>query len=173
LLEAFASLGRKDAVLVLAGSGSQRATLEQLARALDVFDRVRFPGFVNTTDTVVYYALAWVYVLPSITTPRFKEPWGLVVNEAFNQGVPVIATDAVGAAAGGLLRDGITGHVVPEGNAGALASALTDLLNHPERRAAMSKEARAAIASWDNARMVSGFERALDYVLHRQAGSRQ
>ena len=41
--------------------------------------------------------------------PRFKEPWGLVCNEAFEQGRTVIATTAVGAAAGGLVRDGETG----------------------------------------------------------------
>ena len=51
----------------------------------------------------------------------FREPWGLVVNEAMNRGLPVIATDAVGAAAGGLVRDGHNGLVVPAGDAGALA----------------------------------------------------
>jgi hypothetical protein len=33
--------------------------------------------------------------------PSGKKPWGLVVNEAMNQGLSVIATEAVGAAAGG------------------------------------------------------------------------
>ena len=37
-------------------------------------------------------------VLPSVTTALDREPWGLVVNEAMHAGVPVIATDAVGAA---------------------------------------------------------------------------
>jgi glycosyltransferase involved in cell wall biosynthesis len=173
LLEAFASLNRQDAVLVLAGSGSQRPALQALARDLGISDRVRFPGFLETASTVVYYALAWVYVLPSITTLRFKEPWGLVVNEAFNQGLPVIATDAVGAAAGGLLKDGVNGHVVPEADARALAGALKGVLDDPQRRATMSRNARAVIADWDNARMVSGFQRALDYVLRRRAGSRR
>ena len=40
---------------------------------------------------------------------RFREPWGLVVNEAMNQHVAIVASDAVGAAAGGLVRDGATG----------------------------------------------------------------
>ena len=48
-------------------------------------------------------------VLPSIPTPRFREPWGLVCNEALHQGTPVVATTAVGAVAGGLVRDGETG----------------------------------------------------------------
>ena len=50
-----------------------------------------------------------------IPTRDFREPWGLVVNEAFNQGVPVIATDAVGAVAGGLIEHERTGLVVPAG----------------------------------------------------------
>ncbi len=43
---------------------------------------------------------------PRCATRTFREPWGLVVNEAMNRGLAVIATDAVGAAAGGLVRDG-------------------------------------------------------------------
>ncbi len=54
------------------------------------------------------YAAADVLVVPSIATRTFREPWGLVVNEAMNRGLPVIASDAVGAAAGGLVRDGAT-----------------------------------------------------------------
>ena len=58
------------------------------------------------------YAAADVLVLPSIRTRTFTEPWGLVTNEAMHQGTPVIATDAVGAVAGGLVRDGRNGLVV-------------------------------------------------------------
>ena len=54
-------------------------------------------------------------------TRTFREPWGLVVNEAMNRGLAVIATDAVGAAAGGLVRDGSNGLVVPAGDSAALA----------------------------------------------------
>ena len=50
-----------------------------------------------------FYAGSDVVVLPSVPTRDFLEPWGLVVNEAFHQGVPVIATTAVGAVAGGLV----------------------------------------------------------------------
>ena len=52
------------------------------------------------------YAACDVLVLPSIATRTFREPWGLVVNEAMNRRLPVIASDAVGAAAGGLVQDG-------------------------------------------------------------------
>ena len=69
---------------------------------------------------------------------HFREPWGLVVNEAMNQALPVIATDAVGAAAGGLVRDERTGLVVPAGDADALAAAL----RAPARRPRAARAAR-------------------------------
>jgi glycosyltransferase involved in cell wall biosynthesis len=167
LLEAFASLQRDDAVLVLVGAGSQHAHLEQLADEKAITDRVRFAGYVPPEKVVPYYAIAWVYVLPSITTPVFKEPWGLVVNEAFNQGVPVVATDAVGAAAGGLVQDGINGFVVPERDSAALAKAIGRMLDDVGLRERMSENARSAIVEWDNERMVKGFREAIAYVRAR------
>ena len=86
-------------------------------------------------------------VVPSIPTRDFLEPWGLVVNEAFDQGVPVIATTAVGAAAGGLVRHEQTGLVVPAGDAAALAAALRRLHDDPALRARLGAAGRAAVAA--------------------------
>jgi len=164
LIDAFASLGDPDAVLVLAGSGAQAAPLREQARQRGIERRVRFPGYVPPDSALVYYSLAYVFVLPSVTTPVFKEPWGLVVNEAFNQGLPVIATEAVGAAAGGLVRDGVTGLVVPERDAAALSGALRRLLADRSLRDALGARAAEVVAGWDNERMVMGFRQAIDAV---------
>ncbi len=165
LIEAFAQLGSQDAVLVLTGEGPERSHLEYLVRERGLTGQMRFPGHVPPEDTVPYYAVASVYVLPSITTLVFKEPWGLVVNEAFNQGVPVIATDAVGAAAGGLVQDGVNGFVVPERDSQALAQAIGLILRDSELREQMSQNARQLVAIWDNERMVKGFRQAIDYAI--------
>jgi glycosyltransferase involved in cell wall biosynthesis len=164
LLEAFASLAQDDAVLVLAGTGSEGPYLEQLAREKGLAERVRFPGYIPTEKTIHYYAIAWVYVLPSVTTATFKEPWGLVVNEAFNQGLPVIATDAVGAAAGGLVQDGVNGLIVPERDSHALAGAISRILDDPDLRKNMAQNAQKTIAKWDNEEMVKGFREAIQFV---------
>jgi glycosyltransferase involved in cell wall biosynthesis len=168
LIDAFASLGDPDAVLVLAGSGAQSEPLREQARQRGLEGRVRFPGYVPPDSALVYYSLAYVFVLPSVTTPVFKEPWGLVVNEAFNQGVPVIATEAVGAAAGGLVRDGLTGLVVPERDPRALGAAVARLLADRPLRDALGARAREAVAGWDNERMVRGFRDAIDAVTVRR-----
>lgn len=164
LLDAFASLQRDDIVLLFAGTGPERPLLEQLSREKNVADKVRFSGHVSQEEVPKFYSTASVLVLPSITTPVFKEPWGLVINEAFNQGVPVIVTAAVGAAAGGLVRDGVNGFIVPERDSNGLAQALERLLGEPDLRTRMSHEARQIISGWNNEQMVTGFCQAINYV---------
>jgi glycosyltransferase involved in cell wall biosynthesis len=164
LLDAFASLRRQEAVLVLAGAGTERARLEQMTHELGIAEQVRFVGYVAPSEAILYYAAAWIYVLPSVTMLSGKEPWGLVTNEAFNQGLPVIVTDAVGAAAGGLVHDGVNGQVVPERDSFALAQALRRVLDNPEWRDQQARSARQVIARWDNEQMVQGFRQAIEFA---------
>jgi glycosyltransferase involved in cell wall biosynthesis len=123
LLRAWRSSGLSVplAALVLVGGGPIRA------RAAAAVDGVRTLGPLDPPALRNLYAGSDVVVVPSVPTRDFLEPWGLVVNEAFHQGVPVIATDAVGAAAGGLVQHERTGLVVPAGDPDALRSALQRL----------------------------------------------
>ena len=164
LLDAFAILQHCNTVLVLAGTGSEQQHLERLAKEKGIDHRVRFTGYVPPQETSPYYATAWVYVLPSITVPAGRELWGLVVNEAFNQGLPVVASEAVGAAAGGFVKDGVNGFVVPERDSVALANAIDCILADPGLRTRFSQNARLLVETWDNERMVLGFRQAIDYV---------
>lgn len=164
LVDAFKLLNKQDAILLIAGDGSFREELENLTRELGVENQVRFTGHIPTGKTTPYYALADVYVLPSISTKRFKEPWGLVVNEAFNQGVPVVVTDAVGSAAGGLVQNDINGFIVKEGDSAALAEAIGKILGDASLRSRLSAKALETISTWDNTHMIKGFVDAVDYV---------
>jgi glycosyltransferase involved in cell wall biosynthesis len=95
-----------------------------------------------------FLATSDVLVVPSRRTSTFREPWGLVVNEAMHAGTPVIATDQVGAAAGGLVRNGRNGLVVPSEDAGALAAALRLLRDDPELRERLARAAREDVAPY-------------------------
>ena len=106
-----------------------------------------------------FYAGSDVLVVPSIPTRDFLEPWGLVVNEAFDQGVPVIATDAVGAAAGGLVQHDRTGLVVPAGDARALAAALRRLHGDRDLRERLGNAAREAVRGYSHDAWAGGVER--------------
>ena len=168
LLKAFALLNANNTTLVIIGDGSLREPLTGLARELGISANVRFAGYAAPEEALNYYAIADVFVLPSVTTPNGKETWGLVVNEAMNQGVPVIATDAVGAAAGGLVQNGVNGFVVAERDSKALAEAIQRIINDDELRLEMSRNARRIIAGWDNERMVQGFQQAIAYALNKR-----
>ena len=151
--------------LVIAGTGPERKSIEALANQLGIADQVRFPGYFRPTETVALYASSQVVVLPSVTWRGWKETWGLVVNEAFNQGVPVIATDAVGGAAGGLVIDGENGFIVPECDAAAIAASLDRVLNDTDLSRRFSMAARRRITAWDQPDMVNAFDEAIRFVL--------
>ncbi len=107
------------------------------------------------------YAEADILVVPSIRTRTFREPWGLVVNEAMNRGLAVIASDAVGAVAGGLVRDGHNGLVVPAGDSDALANAMRRLAHDPELRARLGAAAARDVSACTHDAWAEGFSRAL------------
>jgi glycosyltransferase involved in cell wall biosynthesis len=115
------------------------------------------------------YASADALALPSVPTATFLEPWGLVVNEAMQQGTPVIASDAVGAVAGGLVRDGRNGLVVPAGDAAALASRIRALAMNAALRERLGTAAREDVGAYTEKAWVDGMRRALEAV---GAGSR-
>jgi glycosyltransferase involved in cell wall biosynthesis len=139
------------------------------------------PPWVSTGGAVVaiesvsqlelrnFYAAADVLVLPSIPTRTFREPWGLVVNEAMNRGLPVIASDAVGAAAGGLVREGRNGVIVPAGDPIALAAALRRLAGDSELRRRLGEAGREDVGAYTHDAWAHGFAAALD-SLHLSRG---
>ena len=109
------------------------------------------------------YAASAFALLPSIPTPRFKEPWGLVCNEAFEQARPMIATTAVGAAAGGLVRDRETGLVIAPNDPAALARSIYQLLADGALRERLgSRRPHQAVQPYTYEAMANAFDQALE-----------
>jgi glycosyltransferase involved in cell wall biosynthesis len=110
------------------------------------------------------YAASDVLIMPSLRTRTFREPWGLVANEAFNQACPVIASDAVGAAAGGLVRHERNGLIVRAGDPEDLAAAIVRL----ERDRGLARQLGSAgagdVASFTPDAWAAGFSAALRSV---------
>ncbi|HEY2537808.1 MAG TPA: glycosyltransferase family 4 protein [Solirubrobacteraceae bacterium] len=110
------------------------------------------------------YADADVLVVPSIRTRTFREPWGLVINEAMNRRLAIIASDAVGAVAGGLVRDGRNGLVVRAGDAEGLAEAMVRLAANPELRGRMGDAGAIDVGAYTYDAWADGFSKALATV---------
>ncbi len=112
--------------------------LQRLAEGLGVSKRIWFVGKRQPDELRDYYSAGDVVV----TTPWY-EPFGLTPLEGMACGRPVI-----GSAVGGVtytIADGATGLLVPPRDPRALAAALRELLNNPQRRHEMGQAARARV----------------------------
>lgn len=159
LMEAWSSssLDAPTAALVLVGAGSTPPWVPAGGAVVGI-DPVPAEELRN------FYASADVLVLPSIPTRTFREPWGLVANEAMNRGLTVIASDAVGAAAGGLLQHERNSLIVPAADPAALAIALRRVAEDSDLRARLGSAGREDVGGYTHEAWAEGFSRAFASV---------
>jgi glycosyltransferase involved in cell wall biosynthesis len=159
-------------VASLAGEGPQRADLEAFIASNGLGDRVRLVGQVPNEELPSFYRDQDVVVVPSVETAGFAEPWSLVVNEAMGCGCLVMASDAVGAAADGLVDDERTGRVFPAGDANALAGLLTQVALDPAGAERMQQAGQDAVRAYSFEAAADAFGRAVAFAVARHAARR-
>jgi glycosyltransferase involved in cell wall biosynthesis len=137
--------------LVIAGSGPMENELRRLSDELGLEDRVQFLDFEPNV-------LRWMQAANGFVLASRWEGLPMVVLEAAACGVPAVATDVPGTHE--VVVDGTTGLLAAEGNAKALAEAMTRMMEMPgEERRAMGERARqfvqerysldAALDAWE------------------------
>ena len=158
LLKAYHRLSKEiQAYLIFVGDGILRDELENYVKRNQI-KNVYFMGFRNQTELSEFYAMADVFVLPSI-----QEPWGLVVNEAMCFGLPVIVSDQVGAN-GDLVKHGINGYIYPCGSILMLADILRKLLTDKIERNKMSKASSEMIINWSYNEDLKGITKCIQSI---------
>lgn len=159
LAEAFAKLKgeEKGAGLVLVGDGPQRNELMRRYQGVeDIYDAKN----VQPEDLPPYYAIADVFILPSL-----YDRFGIVVSEAMASGLPIIATEKVGASAD-LVRNGVNGYVVKDRDADGFYEASRKILKDPQLSWWMGENSRRMIENEFNLdKMAQGFIEAIEYVI--------
>jgi sugar transferase (PEP-CTERM/EpsH1 system associated) len=161
LLEAFARLVPvPDVVLVIAGEGPCRAALEARVGALGLDKRVRLLG--ERGDVPDLLRAMDVFVLSSI-----GEGVSNTVLEAMATGLPVVATRVGGTPE--LVIPGVTGLLVPAGDAGALADALATYAGDPAlRRRHGGAGRRRAVEQFGLRAMADGYRALYLALAHRE-----
>lgn len=121
-----------DVRLWIVGDGPERTHLEEQAHQLNLAGRVLFLG--QRPDVADLLAQMDVFVLPS-----FVEGLPTVVLESMACGTPVVISQIAGNTE--LVEDGITGWLVPPGDAAALAQTLRRVLSEPQSRRRVAETA--------------------------------
>ncbi len=125
-------LKSRKAVLEITGGGDQKATLEALAKSLNLGDAVKFHGFVDQDTLDSLYAACDVYINPSVIDDNGDtEGLGVGPIEAFCHGRPVVACGVGGIT--DVVKHNHTGLLVPEKNPSALSHAILEILGDPAR----------------------------------------
>ena len=138
LLEAYAFLLEEypELELLVVGKPKEGGDTEKLIKKLGIQDKVQFVTGITTEKMVDYYAEASIAVIPSV-----YEGFGLPAGEAMACEVPVVSTR------GGALPEvvGDAGVLVSIEDSAAIATAVKDLLENPEKRDQLGKAGRNRI----------------------------
>ena len=135
LLRAFAQARRQVPSLRLdiAGRGPLEPALRALVKELGIQDGVRFLGYVAPIQRAIEDAAA-------VVVPSMGEGFGMVALEAMERARPVIAAEIGGL--GELVEDGVTGYLVPPGEAEPLADAIVAVASDLPRAAELGEAGR-------------------------------
>ncbi|MGB9936891.1 MAG: glycosyltransferase family 4 protein [Methanobacterium sp.] len=167
LIKAFKKLKSdfNDSKLLIVGDGNYRTELEKLSEKIGV-DGVYFCGQVDNNELKKYYEMCNICVIPSIIC-EMGDPWVFVLNEAMYYGMPVVATDAVGAAFD-MIKNGNNGFIVPEKDSEALCESIKEILSNPVLEKNMGYKSKEIIKNeFTYKNMINGFNSALNYVINK------
>jgi len=140
LIEAVKGLDLTNARLHIVGQGSDRTRLERVAHD---DTRIIIYGFLAPDQLRKLYSIADVAVVPSI----YNEPFGLVIPEYYQHGIPVLGSHA--GALPELISDRYNGFLFPPGNVDALRALLKMLSSDSKLLTNLNENARASAATFD------------------------
>jgi glycosyltransferase involved in cell wall biosynthesis len=165
LLDAYQELVRGDEVnLLLVGDGEQEPQLRRRCREEQI-PGVVFAGFAQRDELVRFYAVADVFVFPTL-----GDPFGQVIGEAASCGLPVISTTAAGEIRA-RIEDGTSGYLVPPADSATLLERMRWLARDTALRSRMGREAASRTAGLTLDHWCRHFEAAAASILSRDVAA--
>lgn len=128
------------------GDGYLRKKLQQLIQSLNITDKVKLLGWKTHPEIIEILDQSDIFIAPSVTAKDGNQDAPVnTLKEAMIMGLPVIATTHGGIPE--LVQDGISGCLVPERDAEAIAAKIIYLIEHPEIWSSMGRAGRAYVES--------------------------
>lgn len=155
--------GRQDCHFAFLGSGESFDDLVRLARRLEVQEWVSFPGWVSRDTAYDYLATADLGLQPDPKNLRTDRATAIKTMEYMAFEVPVVAFDVVETRRSA----GEAAAYAPPNDVGSFATLICELLEDPQRRAAMGSVGRTRVAeglAWEHQRgaYVALYDRLLE-----------
>ena len=149
----------KCSVLIM-GDGDEDLKNQMFKIFQDNYIDYNFTGFIEHSRLPEYYAQSKIFLLPTS-----GDCWGVVINEAFVSGVPVITTNMT-AAAGELVLDGVTGGLVPANQPEQMAQKLCQYVTQAKLRCSQGQAGRKRVEEvFSIESMIAGYSRLYDELL--------
>jgi glycosyltransferase involved in cell wall biosynthesis len=146
LIEAVRILGGRErsVALKIIGDGPMRGSLENIARSGGVAEHVEFAGAMSHESVISEMKKADALVAPSVIA-RNGDRDGMpnVIAEAMALGLPVVASNLSGIPE--FVHDGLTGLLVPPGDANGIADAVEKIANDGDLRMKIVRNARSLV----------------------------
>jgi glycosyltransferase involved in cell wall biosynthesis len=160
LLSAFIKVIDKipRARLIMIGEGHQSKNLKQMIQIAEIEQNVTLTGFVEPRDVSTYYNEGDIFVLPSL-----EDTFGVVATEAMASGLTVICSKYAGFSSH--MTHGTNGYVVDPTDHDELANHMILLLESPELRKTMNKNAQDILYQFEPSYVAQQFVKAIENMI--------
>lgn len=138
LIKSLAKIKNKKIRALIIGDGPEKENLKKLAESLGVSDRIKFLGSIGEEQKFQYLAASDVFVLSSV-----HEGFGIVLQEAMQVGLPIIATDNGGQV--DFVKEGDNGFLVKFGDENALVEKIEKIYSDNELKNKFSDYNKKAV----------------------------
>lgn len=155
-----------QAHVVFYGEGEMATALHLRVEGRQLAAHVRFNGAYAQSE-----AVAQMRQVDVVAVPSRWEGCPYVVLEAFQAGVPVVASSVGGVP--DLIRDGVNGVLVEAENTEALCDGLLALLRDPQKRRRLAEQGRAAVEAYTVADMARAVEAVYRAVARKRVGEKK
>lgn len=130
--------------LIIIGEGELKFHFEQLIKRLNASAFIKLVGWKNQQEIIQILETCHLFLAPSVTSKDGDQDAPVnTLKEAMAMGLPVISTWHGGIPE--LVEDGVSGYLVPERDAGAIAEKLKLLIQHHDRWPEMGKAGRLQV----------------------------
>ncbi len=154
------------------GDGELKEHFENLIAELNIGEIVKLLGWKQQREIIDILDKCHIFVAPSVTGADGNQDAPVnTLKEAMAMGLPVISTLHGGIPE--LVEDGVSGFLVPERDADAIAERLTYLIQHSDAWSAMGRAGRTRVeANYDmdklNDKLVEVYQQVVNYQLPKQ-----